>query len=34
MKAFGLDLMGEHRDDFPPDYLSRIDAGRVSRRWI
>jgi amidase/aspartyl-tRNA(Asn)/glutamyl-tRNA(Gln) amidotransferase subunit A len=20
--------MGKHRDDFPPDYLSRIDAGR------
>ena len=28
MKAFGLDLMGEHRHDFPPDYLQRIDAGR------
>jgi amidase len=28
MKAFGIDLMGEHRGDFPPDYLSRIDAGR------
>jgi amidase len=28
MKVFGIDLMGEHRDDFPPDYLSRIDAGR------
>ena len=28
MKAFGIDLMGKHRDDFPPDYLSRIDAGR------
>ncbi len=27
-KAFGLDLMGAHRDDFPPDYLQRIDAGR------
>jgi amidase/aspartyl-tRNA(Asn)/glutamyl-tRNA(Gln) amidotransferase subunit A len=28
MKAFGVDLMGEHRHDFPPDYLQRIDAGR------
>ena len=27
-KAFGIDLLGDHRDDFPPDYLSRIDAGR------
>jgi amidase/aspartyl-tRNA(Asn)/glutamyl-tRNA(Gln) amidotransferase subunit A len=29
MKAFGIDLMGEHRHDFPPDYLLRIDAGRT-----
>jgi amidase/aspartyl-tRNA(Asn)/glutamyl-tRNA(Gln) amidotransferase subunit A len=28
MKAFGIDLMGSHRDDFPPDYLQRIDANR------
>ncbi|MFZ2105806.1 MAG: amidase [Roseiarcus sp.] len=28
MKGFGIDLMGEHRADFPPDYLSRIDSGR------
>jgi hypothetical protein len=28
MKAFGIDLMGRHRGDFPPDYLQRIDAGR------
>jgi amidase len=28
MKAFGFDLLGRHRDDFPPDYLQRIDAGR------
>jgi amidase len=28
MKAFGIDLMGEHRRDFPPDYLQRVDAGR------
>jgi amidase/aspartyl-tRNA(Asn)/glutamyl-tRNA(Gln) amidotransferase subunit A len=28
MKAFGIDLMGQHRDDFPPDYLQRIDDGR------
>jgi amidase len=29
MKAFGIDLLGEHRDDFPPDYLRRIDDGRT-----
>ena len=28
MKAFGIDLMGAHREDFPPDYLQRIDAYR------
>lgn len=28
VKAFGIDLMGEHRDDFPPEYLSRIEMGR------
>src|SRR5271166_1272862 len=28
MKAFGIDLMERHRDDFPPDYLQRIEAGR------
>jgi amidase len=28
MKAFGIDLMGEHRRDFPSDYLQRVDAGR------
>ena len=28
MKAFGIDLMGRHRGDFPPDYLQQIDAGR------
>jgi amidase/aspartyl-tRNA(Asn)/glutamyl-tRNA(Gln) amidotransferase subunit A len=27
MKAFGVDLMGDHRDDFPPDYLRWIDIG-------
>lgn len=27
-KAFGVDLMKDHRGDFPPAYLSRIDAGR------
>ncbi len=27
-KAFGIDLMGDHRDDFPPEYLSRIERGR------
>jgi amidase/aspartyl-tRNA(Asn)/glutamyl-tRNA(Gln) amidotransferase subunit A len=29
MKAFGIDLMGEHRADFPPDYLKWIDIGRT-----
>ena len=29
MKAFGIDLLGEHRDDFPPDYLPRIDVGKT-----
>jgi amidase len=29
MKAFGIDLLGQHRDDFPPDYLHRIDAART-----
>jgi amidase len=28
MKTYGIDLMGDHRHDFPPDYLKRIDAGR------
>jgi amidase len=28
MKAFGIDLMGQHRDDFPPEYLKRIDLGQ------
>jgi len=28
VKAFGVDLMGEHRGDFPPAYLERIDAGQ------
>jgi amidase len=28
MEAFGIDLMGRHRDDFPLEYLQRIDAGR------
>jgi amidase len=27
MKARGLDLLGEHRDDFPPEYLRWIDEG-------
>jgi amidase/aspartyl-tRNA(Asn)/glutamyl-tRNA(Gln) amidotransferase subunit A len=27
MKAQGLDLLGEHRDDFPPEYLRWIDEG-------
>jgi len=26
MKAFGIDLLRDHRDDFPPDYLQRMDA--------
>ena len=29
MKAFGIDLMGQHRDDFPPEYLSRIELGQT-----
>jgi amidase len=29
MKAFGIDLMGQHRDDFPPDYLRWIDIGQT-----
>jgi amidase/aspartyl-tRNA(Asn)/glutamyl-tRNA(Gln) amidotransferase subunit A len=29
MKAFGIDLMGQHRGDFPPAYLERIDACRM-----
>jgi amidase/aspartyl-tRNA(Asn)/glutamyl-tRNA(Gln) amidotransferase subunit A len=27
MKAFGLDLLRDHRDDFPPEYLQRVEAG-------
>jgi amidase len=27
MKARGLDLLAEHRDDFPPEYLRWIDEG-------
>ncbi len=26
-KAAGIDLLGEHRDDFPPEYLRWIDEG-------
>jgi amidase len=29
MKGFGIDLLGEHRDDFPPDYLRWIDIGKT-----
>ena len=28
MKAAGIDLLGEHRDDFPPEYLHWIDVGQ------
>jgi amidase len=28
LKAQGLDVLGEHRDDFPPEYLRWIDEGR------
>ncbi|HLJ71328.1 MAG TPA: amidase family protein [Roseiarcus sp.] len=28
MKASGLDLWGDHRDDFPPAYIERIEKGR------
>ncbi|HEU4513405.1 MAG TPA: amidase [Nocardioidaceae bacterium] len=27
LKALGIDLLGEHRDDFPPEYLRWIDEG-------
>jgi len=27
MKAAGFDLMGQHRDDFPPEYLHWIEVG-------
>jgi amidase/aspartyl-tRNA(Asn)/glutamyl-tRNA(Gln) amidotransferase subunit A len=27
LKAFGIDLLGDHRDDFPPEYLRWIDEG-------
>jgi amidase len=27
LKAQGIDLLGEHRDDFPPEYLRWIDEG-------
>ncbi|MCB1379462.1 MAG: amidase [Alphaproteobacteria bacterium] len=29
VKAGGLDLMADHRDDFPPEYLRWIDIGRT-----
>jgi amidase/aspartyl-tRNA(Asn)/glutamyl-tRNA(Gln) amidotransferase subunit A len=29
MKAFGIDLLGEHREDFPPDYLRWIEIGKT-----
>jgi amidase/aspartyl-tRNA(Asn)/glutamyl-tRNA(Gln) amidotransferase subunit A len=28
LEAGGIDLLGEHRDDFPPEYLHWIDEGR------
>ena len=28
MKAAGIDLLGQHRDDFPPEYLHWIDVGQ------
>ncbi len=28
VKAAGLDLLGEHRDDFPPEYLHWIEVGQ------
>ena len=28
MKSFGLDLLAEHRDDFPPEYLHWIEIGQ------
>jgi amidase len=29
MKAFGIDLLGQHRGDFPPEYLRWIDLGQT-----
>lgn len=28
-KAYGLDLLGDHRDDFPPEYLRWIEWGQT-----
>ena len=28
VKSFGLDLLGSHRDDFPPEYLRWIEIGK------
>ena len=28
MKLYGLDLLKDHRDDFPPEYLHWIDVGQ------
>ena len=28
MKGFGIDLMGDHQDDFPPEYLDWIEIGK------
>ena len=28
-KEFGIDLLKDHRDDFPPEYLRWIDAGHA-----
>ena len=28
MKALGIELLERHREDFPPDYLQRIEGGR------
>lgn len=28
-KAAGIDLLGQHRDDFPPEYLRWMEAGRT-----
>ena len=28
MRKSGIDLLGEHRDDFPPEYLHWVDKAR------
>ena len=28
MKLYGIDLLRDHRDDFPPEYLAGSTSGR------